>query len=280
LPDGGGETRRLSRSPVERWRPILAFACVPCLWGCGPDLSGSSWDSPTFNVTAPGCDEVLAGPLLISSLEEPLEVGASRLVGVTGPGPFDLLAAVCDGRLESVTWASLDPAIVHVDTSERGFGAYVTGVSLGVASVTAEVVLLDGRAPAVSSAEVSVVPASGPPTEAELVVANTLVFETASTSCPSSSSSCSHEHFTLERRGELIVIADWGSPLNRVDFNVFNGHCSDTSTCHVPTVLDGGRLDGKPIRVSTQDVPAGPYTLRIGNSGPGPETVLYEIWLR
>lgn len=64
---------------------------------------------------------------------------------------------------------------------------------------------------------------------------------------------------------------------------MFNGHCTFQSPCQMPLVLSStgtGTGGNKPIRVAEPDVPAGPYTLRIGNSGPGPETVLYEIWLR
>lgn len=73
-------------------------------------------------------------------------------------------------------------------------------------------------------------------------------------------------------------MVDWGSPLNVVAFNVFAGHYSDVPSCS-QLVGNAGGPGVKPARASRENLPAGPYTLRVGNGGPGAETVRYEVWL-
>jgi hypothetical protein len=55
------------------------------------------------------------------------------------------------------------------------------------------------------------------------------------------------------------VVVDWGSPLNEVAFNVFNGHCVDISTCRMPTVLEDA------ISVTKR-----PYTISLARHCPIP----------
>jgi len=68
--------------------------------------------------------------------------------------------------------------------------------------------------------------------------------------------------------------------LDTVNFVLYQGSCSGTSLCgglqfiDLPTVTDV-----KPVRKSTRNLSAGPYTIRIDNAGPGAETVRYEVRL-
>jgi hypothetical protein len=76
------------------------------------------------------------------------------------------------------------------------------------------------------------------------------------------------------------VAVDWSSALNRIDFSGYEGRCAAVGTCGriVMTVRETGV---KPLTATFDNprMPAGEYTIRIDNLGPGEETVRYEVRL-
>ena len=79
---------------------------------------------------------------------------------------------------------------------------------------------------------------------------------------------------------QVDVTVDWISVLNTVNFVLYQGSCSGTSLCGGLQFIDLPTVTGvKPVRNSTRNLSAGPYTIRIDNAGPGAETVRYDVRL-
>jgi hypothetical protein len=74
---------------------------------------------------------------------------------------------------------------------------------------------------------------------------------------------------------------DWTSPPNNVTVTFFQGECSGPAAASCVAGLryiTGSNTDSiKPVTVSTPNLPADIYTIRIDNLGPGAETIRYEV---
>jgi hypothetical protein len=83
--------------------------------------------------------------------------------------------------------------------------------------------------------------------------------------------------FRLGTSGQVDILVDWDSLLNRVDFSVYQSPCSSIESCG-SLVLNTAVSNVKPLPASGS-LPAGDYTIRIDNLGPGAEHVHYEVRL-
>jgi hypothetical protein len=79
---------------------------------------------------------------------------------------------------------------------------------------------------------------------------------------------------------QIDMTVDWTSVLNTVGFVLYQGNCSGNSFCGGLQLIPLPEVTGvKPLRKSTRNLSAGPYSIRIDNVGPGAETVRYEVRL-
>lgn len=274
---------------------VLAVATVMCLGGC---------ESPS----SPGCGALIgpcAGPapppatvpcqaidfvwwvLPGFDLETP---PPAPPVGLVTLGHSKVLQAsprdwhmVCD--VASVTWISSDPEVIaFADAVPSGsipaHSAWLTGVSLGTAVVSAEVLLRTGErvrppflagTPGTPVTTLRVVPAPAPAPGRSVILRGQV--ELASWHAPDPRTYDVHLPFRVESAGTLDVVVDWGSPVNTVNAHVcsrevLSGGCAP----HIAPVY----TNQKPL-VASGRVSAGVFTLHISNNGPGTESVAYEV---
>jgi hypothetical protein len=213
---------------------------------CVPSLFGPSSDPDCQSPAPPTCDAILSESWSVMSWPE-FPVGESRLLSLSSFAGYPPLT-VCAGRVRTVTWEVADPSVVSLipEAQTPPSRVWVTGIVPGRTLVTARIHFVDGSEKVGAPAEVRIVAVGGPP-GARVIASARLSFEGASPQCSASSSSCSDEPFDLPAAGRVDIVVDWGSPLNRVAFNLFAGHCSGVPSCS-QLVSDGGGPGVKPAR--------------------------------
>lgn len=204
------------------------------------------------------------GPFPTPSANEiRLAVGESRKLFL-----FPFVESQCAATIVSVTWSTENPSLASVTPKEPGYaGSWVTGVSPGPTNVNARIVFSDGLTQQSSPRAIIVAPLA-PPT-GSLVADGIVVLGPSSRYIP----------FELPQDArQLDLSVDWTSVLSSVNFVLYAGSCSGTSLCpglqYIPLQ---DVTDVKPVRKSTSNLSAGPYTIRI--DGPAGETVRYEVRL-
>lgn len=254
---------------------VLAALLTACGGRETPFCNPFEANDPDCDFPPPTCDELLRQGWPATGAEFPM--GESRQVSLSSFGGYSPLT-VCADRVLSLAWEVSDTSVASLAPQAQAAPrwVWVTGVSPGRAFVTARIRFVDGSERMAGPADMRIVPPAGPP-GALLIASGRLTFPGASGVCTATSSSCSHENFDVPTAGRVDVMVDWGSPLNNAAFNVFPGHCSGVTSCGAPLGFHT-RVGAKPARASSS-LQAGPYTLRVSNGGPGPETVRYEVWL-
>lgn len=276
------ERSRAGRIPLSR---RFAVMLTVVLVGCGggrptPPCSGfgSGFDPthPNCMVTpSPTCDEVIRHPWTIEGALTVAQ-GESRRLNfspVSATNPVD----ACNGRIREVTWETDDATVIELQREAHPLSSrvWVTGRALGQATLTGRIRLLDGTDKMTLPAVVRVAPATGSPGSIR-VAAGPIESLAPGTTC-ATTAACAHVPFELPVPGRVDVVVDWTSPLAMVGFSAYAGRCA-YPRC-VPPLFLSGAANVKPIRASSPRLGAGAYTLQIHNSGPGNETVLYEVWL-
>lgn len=179
----------------------------------------------------------------------------------------------CAATIASVTWSVGDPSVASVIPEEPPYrGRWVTGVNAGPSTVNVRLRFNDGSVQEPAPRAIIVAPLASP--AGAVVAEGTVLLET-----PSARSR--YIPFELPQDASRIdITVDWTSALNEVSFVLYHGSCSGTSFCgglgYIP--LPSVR-DVKPVRNSATNLSAGGYTILISNSGPGAETVRYEVRL-
>jgi hypothetical protein len=86
--------------------------------------------------------------------------------------------------------------------------------------------------------------------------------------------------FEATRSGTLDATVDWTFPENDLDVGILGGNCSFEQFLgnQCPIVAISASTTAKPERISGA-VNAGTYTLFIENTGPGDETISYQVVL-
>lgn len=242
---------------------VLAAAlegCDPGHWDCPP----AGCFAPVVGPIAPqDCAALSRATWVIGSPQTELVVGDTRSLDLR---PF--VEEQCAGSIAAVTWSASDPAVVSLTPKEPGYrGSWITGVHPGSASVSARIRFSDGSVQQPSPGDILVSPA--PPPSGALLLRGAI--DVAPTGrrvfVP----------FALPQdAGELFVTIDWTSIQNKVGFAVWRGTCSDSPQCLDLLPMGPTRVE-KPLQTSILNVAAGPCTISIHNSGPGAETVRYEI---
>jgi len=176
----------------------------------------------------------------------------------------------CVATIASVGWSIADPSVASVTPEEPAYrGSWLRGLSPGPGTVEVSLQFSDGSGQ--QAVRAFIVAAAAAPSGA--VAAEGDIF------LDPSSDRSRYVPFELPQDASRIDISvDWALVFNTVGFVLYRGSCSGTSFCggleYVP--LPSVR-DVKPVRNSATNLSAGPYTLLISNSGPGAETVRYEV---
>jgi hypothetical protein len=146
----------------------------------------------------------------------------------------------------------------------------------GVASVGARITFSDGSAREARPRIVRVV-APAAPLAGQLVTEGRLTIPPLA---PGSAAWHGWVPFTTWAAGRVSVRVDWELPLNRMDCSGYDGHCDAIGKCGMIR-MTCNTIKDKPITASFDSpaTPAGPYTIRIDNLGPGEEAVRYEVRL-
>lgn len=233
--------------------PCATNGCVPPPQDCA-SLSSASWAVEGFT---PSTIEVAQG--------------MSKRVLL-----WPIVEAQCETFVSSVTWRVDDPSIASI--APRKDSAWITGVAPGLTSVGARVVLGDGITREAQAESVRIV-ARSPAGGGQLVSEGSLTI--APYIPPGNTTVWSvWVPFTTPVAGRIDVLVDWVSPLNGIDFSGYERHCNSIGSCGTIRMI-GRQSNVKPL-ASTFDSPrspAGEYTIRIDNLGPGEETVRYEVRL-
>lgn len=88
--------------------------------------------------------------------------------------------------------------------------------------------------------------------------------------------------FTTTATGTLEVTVDWSHSTNNLDIGIERGTCSTCDALLAGKCVDFAGSDSataKPETLSISSVPAGTYTLGVGNVGPGREAGSYQVLL-
>jgi hypothetical protein len=87
--------------------------------------------------------------------------------------------------------------------------------------------------------------------------------------------------FDTTRAGSIDVTVNWTDPANSLLVIVTNGACSFDQLLadQCPRISTSFISAPKPRTISLASRPAGPYTLFIGNLGPGDESISYQVVL-
>jgi hypothetical protein len=87
--------------------------------------------------------------------------------------------------------------------------------------------------------------------------------------------------FTTTRTGNLEATVDWTFPANDIDVLLTRGDCSfeqaEAGQCTV--LVFSLSTTAKPEKIRTDGAAAGAYTLFVENSGPGDESVSFQVVL-
>ena len=248
------------------------------LTGCGGS-NQVACTNPVITDTPQDCTTLKSaswriGPYPVTPQTElQLAVGESRALWLD---PF--VKAECASSVASVTWSVDDPASVSAVAKDPAYsGSWITGLQPGANAVHARIVFVDGAAETAPLAVRVVPPAAR---EGTLIAEGAVTLE-------SHTASGSPDYrrfipFTLPgSASQTDVRVDWASPLNNVTVTFFQGECSGPAAASCVAGLryiTGSNTDSiKPVTVSTPNLPADIYTMRIDNLGPGAETVRYEV---
>jgi hypothetical protein len=183
----------------------------------------------------------------------------------------------CVNSLASVTWTVDDQSVASVlawGGAYQKTSAWVTGVAPGLTAVRAHIVFSDGGAQDAHSESVKVILSQASPPGGVLVAEGDVAVD-APLSHPGAS--YTFVPFKLQASGQVDITIDWVSPVNTLDFSVYKSPCTSIEVCG-GQVMVTAVFDVKPVPASG-GLSAGDYTIRIDNSGPGPETVHYEVRL-
>jgi hypothetical protein len=174
-----------------------------------------------------------------------------------------------------VSWRIDDPSVASI--LPAGESTWVTGSSLGTTSLGARIGFSNGTSLDAQGRGIRVVGTTA--TVGELVTQGTLTI--APYVPPGTTDNWrGWVPFTTRTAGRIEVRVDWGSPLNRIDFSGYERHCGSIGSCG--TIRMTVRATNvKPLTATFDNpvTPAGDYTVRIDNLGPGEETVRYEVRL-
>lgn len=232
--------------------PCASGACAP--QDCTTLSATTSWVVDVF-----GGDEALVA--VGSSVETIL---------------FPVVERQCEGSLASIVWHSDDPSLATV--AARLDNAWITGVAPGVTAVGARITFTDGVVRDARALTVRV-SAPGPRSGGQLIAEGSLTIP-AYVPPGNGESWRGWVPFTTPATGQIDVLVDWRSPLNHIDFSGYERHCNSIGSCGM--IRLSVRNDHvKPLTSSFDSprTPAGDYTIRIDNLGPGEETVRYEVRL-
>jgi hypothetical protein len=269
--------------PCSRTALLIAAAMLP---GCGagsvslpdepirlPDPLPCSARTP-WQISGFAESDFVAGALV-------LPLGRGRQLFVY-EGPSLGGGGCTDEQIASIRWVSTRPDVAG--GFEPGAGkrwAWLTGRALGETMVSAEVVLAGGAtvtAPLTwrgAPSPVRVVAAAPPPGGRSVLLEGEVGLEPEKQGAYREARA--YLVFQSTAAGTLDIVVDWRSPSNRVIVHLCPGEVAFPQGC-VP-LIDGTRYrDHKPVVASAKANP-GPHTLWISNSGPGRETVSYEVGL-
>lgn len=266
---------RASRRERRSCSATLAIAALALLPSCGPgDLNiFPTGPPPPQDCAALSSQSWSVGGIPVLGTELVLNVGESKQAWLQ-----PLVESQCESVLAAVTWAVDAPSIASVQpwngTKDNVWvTVWVTGIAPGQTAVRAHIVFSDGRVRDTQPAAVRVTPRSAP-------TGSTLVAEgDVALPAPPSHPGASHHFvpFRLGTSGQVDILVDWDSLLNRVDFSVYQSPCTAVESCGL-IVLSAGAWNVKPLP-ATAPLAAGDYTIRIDNLGPGAEHVHYEVRL-
>jgi hypothetical protein len=180
----------------------------------------------------------------------------------------------CQGAVVSVEWHVGDPGVASILPTGRY--VWVSGLTLGLTSLGARIQFSDGVVRDARPRPIRVV--------APAAVQGQLVIESDLTIAPyvpgTSNDWSGWVPFTTTTTGRIDVIVDWVSPLDRIDFSGYEGHCSSVGACGTIRLLLREH-DVKPLHATFDSLrtPPGDFTIRIDNLGPAEETVHVAVRL-
>jgi hypothetical protein len=187
----------------------------------------------------------------------------------------------CDEAVAPVRWLSANPEVANFTPGRSPREAWLTGLSAGETFVSGKVALVDGRiltAPlgwGGGTAPVRVVDGVPPPEGRRVLLEGAVDLEPEPTGFVAAARA--YLVFDVPVSGILDMNVDWTSVENRVTAHMCPGEVEYPGGC-VP-IIDGTQLRGqKPVSASALTDP-GAHTLWITNSGPGAETVRYQVGL-
>jgi len=232
-----------------------------------------------FDVPPTDCSAYSEGPWRVDIAADELRAGDSRR-GSVKPG----LPVECSASLTTVTWSVQDPSVASIlqlgarnaanDTAGDISRAWVTGLSPGLATVSARVVGSDGIGRDAQSATIRVVEPPPPP-RGSFVVAEGTTNVTFNEFTGGGASPLIP--FTLPRSGSIELTLDWISLANSLSIVLWEGDCSAVP-CPGRLLLNSSGFV-KPRREVIDSAAAGAYTLRALASGSGIEEAQYEVRL-
>jgi hypothetical protein len=204
----------------------------------------------------------------------PLAVGGTQLLYVE-PSQASLH---CPGTITSVTWSLQDSGVAKIDPRPPEYDdTWITGLNPGTTTVTVDLVFADGRTRQAS--RTVVVSVSSPPAGSGIVLEGTVELDACA-----GITVCDYRRwvpFSLPNGArQLDATLDWTSIWNEGDLVLHTGTCEGGTITPCPGLglvptTDVWRV--KPLPLSTTNLPAGPYTLRVDNVGRGRDTFHYEV---
>jgi hypothetical protein len=266
---------------MTRSRPAsVALACLVTAVGCvdsqklreafDPCASGGCVPPPPQDCASlSAADWAVDGFLTTPESQVPLDGSSRSILSPT-------VESTCEGVVVSVTWHADDPTVVSL--SPTGRSVWVTGLTLGLTSLGATIAFVDGVSREARGRPVRVVP-NAPP-QGQIVVEGDLTIEPYVPPGNAGPSWSGWVPFTTTSTGRIDVVVDWESPVDRIDFSGYEGHCAAVGACG-PIRLTLREHDVKPLHATFDNprTPPGDFTIRIDNLGPSEETVHYEVRL-
>jgi hypothetical protein len=253
------------RRSARFWFALFLAAC-----GGGNE---QSCDVPTASHEPQEC-AALSGAtwlIIVGAPEVVVEVEGSRRVLLD---PY--VEAQCSPTVRSVEWSVDDTSVAAVVPMQPIYrGCWVSGLRTGTSAVGARIVFSDGTAQRPEPRTVQVVTPELP-AGSSLVAEGTLDFEPFLRK---------YIPFAVPAESkELVVRVNWRSPLNRLEFSLFEGECAGDSAapCQAGLRYIGAppfNLYEEPLTWSYGYPAAGFHTVVIDNLGPGAETARYEMWI-
>jgi hypothetical protein len=254
-----------------KWFAVLTFLVACGTEGCGPISSPVREDCDSLS-SEPSWTIRPRGPADLGGQSDAIDlmVGQSRGVSVWPLVATECLASLTiDWRVANTEVASVLPEVPPSNS------AWLTGLSPGSTSVTTRIRFSDGAVSETPLAIVEVSPPEGPPSGSTVIAEGETDLEPSPGDGVTPADFRRFVPFTTRVEGRIHFVVDWISPLNKINYVLTEGHCNSPGGCG--TFIFSSNDDWiKPVEKST-DQPPGPYTLRIDNIGPGPETVRYEV---